>query len=53
MGNYKPVLKRIQFAPKRCDELVKMLSERAKIEKAYAKELASFADKWEDKVSGQ
>ena len=50
VGNYKPVLKRIQAAPKRCDELVKMMHERAKIEKSYAKELAAFADKWEDKV---
>jgi hypothetical protein len=28
VGGYKPVLKRINMGPKRCDEFAKMLSER-------------------------
>eukprot|EP00050_Salpingoeca_kvevrii_P000973 m.159572 g.159572 ORF g.159572 m.159572 type:complete len:572 (-) comp10265_c0_seq2:99-1814(-) len=50
IGNYKPVIKRISGGAKLCDELVKMMNERATLEKQYAKSLTAWADRWHDKL---
>eukprot|EP00051_Salpingoeca_urceolata_P006468 m.85408 g.85408 ORF g.85408 m.85408 type:complete len:409 (-) comp14844_c2_seq2:419-1645(-) len=49
-GGYKPVLKRINNGPKLCDELCKLATERAALEKAYSKSLSAWAERWEEKV---
>eukprot|EP00055_Hartaetosiga_balthica_P011673 m.53894 g.53894 ORF g.53894 m.53894 type:complete len:437 (-) comp7691_c1_seq1:49-1359(-) len=51
VGNYKDVLKRISNVPKLCDEFLRMFHERAIVEKHYAKELTSFAERWEERLT--
>eukprot|EP00043_Microstomoeca_roanoka_P000052 m.26453 g.26453 ORF g.26453 m.26453 type:complete len:410 (+) comp10045_c2_seq2:241-1470(+) len=53
VGNYKPVLKRISNGPKLCDEMVRMMQERASLEKHFAKELTAFAERWEERLNSR
>lgn len=44
--NYKRTTKRIEDGNKLCSELMALVSERAEIEKSYAKSLKTWAAKW-------
>ncbi|ROT73806.1 protein kinase C and casein kinase substrate in neurons protein 1 isoform X9 [Penaeus vannamei] len=46
VGNYKRTTKRIEDGNRLCDDLMKLVSERAEIEKMYAKNLKEWAKKW-------
>ncbi|XP_071512647.1 protein kinase C and casein kinase substrate in neurons protein 1 isoform X5 [Panulirus ornatus] len=46
VGNYKRTTKRIEDGNRLCDDLMKLVSERAEIEKIYAKNLKEWAKKW-------
>ncbi|XP_069945038.1 protein kinase C and casein kinase substrate in neurons protein 1 isoform X4 [Cherax quadricarinatus] len=46
VGNYKRTTKRIEDGNRLCDDLMKLVSERAEIEKMYAKSLKEWAKKW-------
>lgn len=43
------MLKRVERGSQACDTLSKMMSERAAVEGRYAKDLASWSDRWEAK----
>ncbi len=45
-GNYKKTTKRIDDGSKLCHELSNLVTERAEIEKNYAKALKQWAMKW-------
>jgi len=45
-GNYKRTTKRIEDGNKLCTELMTLVSERADIEKSYARQLKQWAAKW-------
>ena len=49
-GNYKRTTKRIEDGNKLCAEFVTLVSERADIEKNYAKSLKSWALKWNNAI---
>ncbi|XP_042205653.1 protein kinase C and casein kinase substrate in neurons protein 1-like isoform X5 [Homarus americanus] len=46
VGNFKRTTKRIEDGNRLCDDLMKLVSERAEIEKMYAKSLKEWAKKW-------
>lgn len=48
IGQYKRTVKRCEDGYKVCNDLVQMFSDRADIEKAYAKSLKSWSKKWHD-----
>lgn len=50
VGQYKRAIKRCEDGYKLCSDLMLMVSERAEIEKAYAKSLKSWAKKWSDHI---
>ena len=45
-GNYKRTTKRIEDGNKLCSEFMTLVSERADIEKKYARDLKQWAIKW-------
>ncbi|XP_019754359.1 protein kinase C and casein kinase substrate in neurons protein 1 isoform X9 [Dendroctonus ponderosae] len=47
-GNYKKTTKRIEDGNKLCSDLITLASERAEIEKTYAKALKAWSKKWND-----
>ena len=49
-GNYKRTTKRTEDGNKLCDDLMKLVQERAEIEKSYAKSLKSWSKKWNDLI---
>lgn len=48
IGQYKRTVKRCEDGYKVCNDLIQMISDRADIEKAYAKSLKSWSKKWND-----
>jgi len=48
IGQYKRTIKRIDESHKLCTDLMQMMSERASLEKAYAKSLKSWSKKWNE-----
>lgn len=49
-NNYKRTTRRIEDGNKLCNELSLLITERADIEKAYAKQLKSWAAKWNNTI---
>lgn len=47
---YKRTVKRLEDGHKLCSDLMKMLNERAELEKTHAKNLRSWASRWEDSL---
>lgn len=45
-GNFKRTTKRIEDGNKLCNELAALVSERADIERSYARSLKAWAIKW-------
>ena len=50
IGNYRRTVKRIDEGAFTCDELVRMVSERAEIEAKYAKRLTMWEEKWRRQI---
>ncbi|XP_066987697.1 protein kinase C and casein kinase substrate in neurons protein 1 isoform X8 [Macrobrachium rosenbergii] len=50
VGNYKRTTKRIEDGNRLCEDLMKLVSERAEIEKMYAKSLKDWAKKWNNTI---
>lgn len=53
IGNYKYVLRRCDNGNKLSAELADMITERAKLEEAYAKSLRQWAKKWSDHLDNE
>lgn len=49
-GNYKRTTKRIEDGNRLCTELIQLVTDRAEIEKNYAKSLRSWSRKWNDLI---
>lgn len=47
-GNYKRTTKRIEDGNRLCNDLIQLVTERAEMEKNYAKGLKTWAKKWND-----
>ena len=45
-GNYKKTTKRIDDGHKLCNDLIQLVTERAEIEKTYAKSLKAWSKNW-------
>ena len=50
IGNYKRVLERMDGAPRLCDELQKMLLERAELHAQFERNLRAWKKKWTDNL---
>ncbi|KAK2704117.1 protein kinase C and casein kinase substrate in neurons protein 2-like isoform X5 [Artemia franciscana] len=49
-SNYKRTTKRIEDGNRLCDDLIKLVNERAEIEKTYAKLLKGWSKKWQELI---
>ena len=49
-GNYKRTTKRIEDGNKLCSDLMRLVTERAELEKSYATGLKSWAAKWNSAI---
>ena len=49
-GNYRRTTRRIDDSYKLCSDLVSLISERAELEKNYAKNLKNWSKKWNDVI---
>ncbi len=49
-GNYKRTTKRIEDGHRLCGDLIQLATERAEIEKNYAKSLKTWSKKWNDLI---
>ena len=49
-GNYKKTTKRIEDGHRLCNDLMTLVTERAEIEKNYAKALKAWAIKWNNAI---
>ncbi|OQR76521.1 protein kinase C and casein kinase substrate in neurons protein 2-like [Tropilaelaps mercedesae] len=49
-GNYKRTTKRIEDGNRLCNDLIQLVTERAEMEKNYAKGLRAWAKKWNDLI---
>nr|UEK51439.1 syndapin-like protein 3 [Parasacculina yatsui] len=49
-GNYKRTTRRIEDGSRLCDDLSKMIAERAELEKTYAKGLRMWSKKWNEHI---
>ncbi len=50
VGNFKKTVKRIDDGAVICDDILRMVHERAEIEAKYAKKLTVWEDKWRKQV---
>ena len=50
VGNYKRTVDRAENGGKLCDELIKLIRDRASIEKEYANKLKNFTKAWNDRI---
>lgn len=49
-GQYRRTTKRIEDGYRLCDDLCRLVTERAEIEKSYAKQLRGWSKKWNDAI---
>jgi len=49
-GNYKKTTKRIDDGHKLCNDLIQLVTERAEIEKTYAKSLKAWSKNWNNLI---
>ncbi len=50
IDGYKRTVKRQDEGSRLCNELMSLISERAEIEKAYAKQLKGWSQKWQHTI---
>ena len=50
IDNYKRTVRRLEDGQKLCDELMKLIRERAQIEKEYATKLRGWSKTWSDRI---
>jgi hypothetical protein len=48
VDGYRRTVKRVEDGVQQCSELMKLIQERAEIEKEYAKKLKAWSKKWND-----
>ena len=49
-GNYKRTTKRIEDGNRLCTDLIQLVTDRAEIEKNYAKNLKAWSKKWNELI---